>query len=131
MMKPSEQMAEKIALRIGHIYFRPLMYGGTAKGVALVLDVYHELWADLTGQEKIYESLCRSALSDEILAEIGFDLRDKMYDPSMSEVEKAAYTVAHWRRISKRLKIPVPYAELRRVFSDKERLRDLFPDEPS
>ena len=130
-MKSSKQIAESIALRIGHIYFRPAMYGGTPEGVELVLYCYHELWTDIFGLREQFIPAIQAISAEESCGALGFAHHHKRRYPRASRDKTMAYVVKQWRKISKRLSVPVPYAAIRLEFKDNERPKNLFLDEES
>jgi hypothetical protein len=56
-MKTTEQILEFLVEQIGHIYFRPLMYGGSAESVDLLLSHHQHLWALIVEHEKEFSNL--------------------------------------------------------------------------
>ncbi|HMV87433.1 MAG TPA: hypothetical protein PLD20_01790 [Blastocatellia bacterium] len=107
-----------IALRIGEVYFRPLMYGGNAIGVDALLHGYHEVWAEAFDYRKTLQ-----------LALDNLPILTALNDETLTEDEKAALVVERWRLISRQIGIPVPYKQLRESFKENERLRNKFPEE--
>jgi hypothetical protein len=55
-MKSAKQIYDHVLETIGQVYYRPLMYGGTAQGVDTLLYQYHALWAFITDQHKEFMS---------------------------------------------------------------------------
>jgi len=129
MAKSLEQIAESLALRIGHIYFRPLMYGQNAGEVQMALDLYHSFWAELLDKKQELSEAARAIARQQECGAANFAHRYRLDHPDSSEQERAEYVVEQWRKISKLIGLPVPYSKIRSEFKDNERLRSLFPDE--
>ena len=129
MMKSFEQIAESIALRIGHIYFRPLMYGLNAGEVGMALDLYHSFWAQLLDKERELSEAVRAVANEQECGAASFAHRHRLNHPESSEQERVEYVVEQWRKISKLVGLPVPYSKIRSGFEGNERLRARFPDE--
>ena len=118
LMKSPEEIVAYIALRIGYLYYhhRPLLYGGTAAGVDLLLLNYHELRAEITNrQEELWETW-HSVLKDEDCGSANFSTRYAMNNPDASQPEIAQYVVNQWRKISDKLGVPLPHNVLRAEF---------------
>ena len=128
-MKDTEEILQFIASRIGHIYFRPLMWGGTAVGVDLTLHFYHELWAEIHHQQEHYLKISRKIHEQQKCGAASFATRYGLNHPTSSEKERAAYAVEQWRKISKKMVVPVPYTAIRAEFKENDLLKDLFLDE--
>ncbi len=128
-MKSSEEIAESITLRIGHIYFRPLLYGGTPEGVELILHYYHELWSEIFGLQEQYTSARQIVHSEENCGSMGFASRHQKRYPHASRDKTLTYVVRQWRKISKQIGVPVPYSFLRKEFQTNKQLQNLFPEE--
>ena len=111
-MLTSEAMAELLAERIGHVYFRPLMYGGSAEGVELILDCYHGMWADLHERREEYQALMVHEASSRRCGAASFSWGYKERHPGAPEAEVSEYIVSVWGGISRRLGVPVPYRKL-------------------
>lgn len=109
-MKSANQIVE----RIGHIYFRPLMYGGSSSGVDTILHYYHELWSIIFDQYENYRSI-RDTIEEELsCGSANFSTKYKMDHSTATENEVAFFAVDQWMLISKKLKIPVPYDKLKK-----------------
>ena len=118
-MKTAEQILEFIQERIGHIYFRPLMYSGNAENLDTVLANYHELWAMICEREELYRSTNRAVHEKQRTGAISFSRRYGLKHPSASEQEKAEYAVNQWRIISKRMGMKIPYNRDSRILQRK------------
>jgi hypothetical protein len=130
-MKPSEEIAEFIALRIGHVYFRPLMYGGTATEVDLLLYHLHEIWAEIVELPEKFRTTLQASLSDENCGASSFDCCYRKQHPRANEDDIVAYVIDQWRQISNRIGLPVLYSNIRNCFQHNDRLSQLFLDEES
>ena len=117
-MKSSEQILEYLAEEIGRIYFRPLMYGGSAAGVDLLLSNYHELWVFITEQVEEYNMLCKINYKRENCGSAGFATAHRIENPHLEEHEIAFYVVDQWEKISKSMDIPVPYEKIKSILAD-------------
>ncbi len=106
-MRDSRQIAEFVEERIGHIYRRPLMYGGTPDGVDLILHYYHELWAEIHQRRGDYEQASSEAHEAERCGSMDFSTRYRRERPDASEGEAAAYVVSMWRKIDEKLGLAV------------------------
>lgn len=130
-MKSAEQMVEGICLRIGYIYFRPLMYGGTAAEVDLLLYYLHEIWAEMVEQTEQYRATFQASLSEQNCGAWSFDRCYRKLHPQATEEDTVAYVIDQWRKISKRACLPIPYSKIRSCFQHNEQLSQLFLDEES
>jgi hypothetical protein len=128
-MKNADQIANFIIERIGHIYFRPLMYGGTPEGVELILENYHDLWAEIYDQQENYREIMIQAHERQTGGSMGFSWRYSQKHPEASAEEIANHIVSQWRKISKQLGLPIPYKRIREAFQHNEKLRSLFAEE--
>lgn len=128
-MKSSEQIIQFILQRIGHIYFRPLMYGGTAEGVELLLHYYHELWAETFEKQEEYKQIRDRIYRQEDCGSGSLIRRFQEIRKNADGQSTSEYVVKHWRNISKELMLPVPYDTIRAFFKHNEKLSSLFLDE--
>ena len=112
-MKSTKQTLEYIAEEIGHVYFRPLMYGGDAEGVDLLLYNYHKLWAVITDREKEFTNLSGELHKEQDCGAANFSTAYKIKKPGADEQETAFYVVDQWQKASNSLGIPIPYEKLR------------------
>ena len=112
-MKSADQIVDFIVERIGHIYFRPLMYGGSASGVDTILHYYHELWSIIFDKYENYRSI-RDTIEEELnCGSANFSTKYKMDHSSATENEVAFFSVDRWMLISEKLEIPVPYDRIK------------------
>ncbi len=102
-MKSTDQVIEFITSRIRHIYARPLMYGGSAKGVDNILHLYHELWADIVERKEDYENIRQHIYKEQECGSAGFASRYQLNHSNSSETETVKYVVEQWKKISERL----------------------------
>ena len=123
-MKSPEETIAFIASRIGHIYHRPLMYGGTADGVDLVLHYYHELWAEIVERHRDFRKAESTVSDQERCNSHNFASRYRVDHPRAEDKEIADYVVAQWRKVSGLLGVPIPYDQI-----IQELERDLGPKE--
>jgi hypothetical protein len=128
-VKETEEIIRFIAYRIGHIYFRPLMWAGTAVGVDLTLHYYHELWAEIHNLQEHYLVVTRKIHEQQKCGSASFARRYGLNNPNSSEKERAIYTVEQWRKISKKMGVAVPYTTIRTEFENNELLKNLFLSE--
>lgn len=123
-MKTKEQIAETYVERIGHVYFRPLMYGGDGRGVELLLSLYHSFWAELLDQEDKLSDIIRTVMEEQKCGAFSFVPRYKYNQPNASEQELADYAVLQWIKISDRINLPIGYKSLCEIYSPlKENLQ--------
>ena len=102
-MKSTHEILKFVIDRLQHIYDRPLMYGGTAMGVDLVLHYYNELWAEIVERSGEYEALREEVFREENCGSGGFACKFLKENPSAPESEAASYVVQQWQEIHKRL----------------------------
>ena len=127
-MKRLEEVVQFIAHRIGYIYHhQPLMYGGTADGVDLILHYYHELWAEIVERTDDYFNTCFEIHRQEDCNSHNFASRYRVAHPDATELGAAEYVVSQWRRISDLLGVPIPHGqiieELEKQFGPKGQCR--------
>jgi hypothetical protein len=112
-MKTTEEIIEFIAQRLGYIYrHRPLMYGGTAKGVDLLGYTYHELWAEIVERQKDNRDIQDQVSLEEDCNGSGFAGRYRRDHADASDEETVQYVIEHWRTISDRLGVPILHEEI-------------------
>lgn len=92
--------------RIRHIYRRPLMYGGTAEGVDLLLHYYHELWAEINQREDDFEKATSVQRSKDGCGSLGFTFHYRRNRPDAQDEETVKYVVEQWQMISAMLSLP-------------------------
>jgi hypothetical protein len=108
-MKSTDQVIEFITSRIGQIYARPLMYGGTAEGVDNILHLYHELWADFVERKEAYDNIRQQVYAEQECGSATFASRYQFNHSSSSQTEIAKYVVEQWGKISERLGVPISF----------------------
>lgn len=111
-MKTTEQVIDFLTSKIGHVYARPLMYGGTAEGVDNILHVYHELWADIMERRDDYDSIRYRVYSEQECGSAGFATRYQLNHSISTQTEIAKYVVDQWKKVSELLGVPIPYAKI-------------------
>jgi hypothetical protein len=106
-LKTADEVLAMIATRIGDVYARPLMYGGTADGVECVLYQLHSLWALAMGRigefHRSVSDTCQEVGSDAM----GFSTFYRQSHPRATELETAEFVVAQWKRISQHCGVPL------------------------
>jgi hypothetical protein len=105
MRNPSE-IAEFLEQRIAQIYERPLMYGGTAHAVDLLLHYWHEIWAVVHCREDDYRKMEHGIHEAEGHLGCNFAAHYRRNNPKASDQETARYVVTQWKKISSRLGLP-------------------------
>ncbi|QDU93931.1 hypothetical protein [Lignipirellula cremea] len=110
-MKTSEEMIDWLAVRMGNIFQRPLMYGGTGAGVEDWLYVYTEFWAEIVDRRDEWQTVRWQVGAEEDCGSNSFSGRYAEAHPEASEPEISAYTVAQWRKVADRLGMPVVLRE--------------------
>jgi glycerol kinase len=109
-MKSNDQILQFIADRIGHIYFRPLMYGSTPSGVDLILHYYHELWAEIVEHREQYKDISHKIHQEEDTGAANFAASFMKKNPEAKDAETVKYVIHQWMKISKKLNIPINYS---------------------
>ena len=113
-MKSTDEIVAFIVERIGHIYFRPLMYGGSASGVDTILHYYHELWSKIFDKYHQYQSI-RNSIEEKLgCGSANFSTKYKMEHSNATENEVAFFSVDQWMLISDKLGVPVPYESIKK-----------------
>ena len=110
-MKEIIQIEEFILQRISNIYHRPLMYGGSAEGVDLILHYYHEIWAQIFEKQEEYFAISRDVHNKQNCGAANFSFRCRSRNKCADEGEIAKYVVSQWAVISKKLGLQLPLAE--------------------
>ena len=116
-MKSSEQILKFVTDRIGHIYFRPLMYGGTPSGVDLILHYYHELWAEIVSQQEHYQNIRMKLSLEEGFGASDYSSYFEKQHPWATDKEAVIYVVHQWMKISKMLNISIEYDQLSKTLN--------------
>jgi hypothetical protein len=129
-MKSSEEIIAYLAERIGYIYHhpRPLMYGGTAEGVDLLLWNYHEIWSEVVEKQEEFQTVRRNVLDEADCQAAGFPTRYLWDYPAATQEEVAQFVTKQWRIISDRVGVPIAHERLIREFADfRSRLTSSTP----
>ena len=111
-MKTTEQILEYLSNRIGHIYFRPLMYGSSPDSVDQILYYYHELWSDILERFDEFRECSQKVHKEQQCGSLDFSTRFKENHPGATDVEIVKYVVTQWMKISELLRVPIKYDEL-------------------
>lgn len=102
--RTAEEILEYVASRIGHVYRRPLMYGGTADGVDVVLRTLHDLYAQIVDRHDDLIPPREDLVPGVGSAGFAFHYRQRLHaGRTVPEPEAAAYVVEQWQRIDERL----------------------------
>jgi hypothetical protein len=118
-MKSPEEIVAFIAKQIGLIYYhRPLMYGGTAEGVDLLLHTYHRIWAEMVERQDKFQHTYWDVLAEADCGSANFSTRFAMDHQKAPEDEVVAFVTKQRRIVSDRLEIPIPHDRLRREFDE-------------
>jgi hypothetical protein len=116
-MKSNERILEFVTDMIGHIYFRPLMYGGDSSGVDLILHYYHELWAEIVDLREHYEEVRIKFNLEEGIGASDFSSSFIKNHPEATDKETVTYVVHQWMEISKILNIAIDYSGLSKTLN--------------
>jgi hypothetical protein len=99
----ADEIIALIVAKIGHIYERPLMYGGNAEGVDSLLFVLHSLWSEATGRIDEFEQARATRCDTECCNAMSFAGYYQGRNPSALEPEITAFVVSQWRAISENI----------------------------
>ena len=105
-MRDGRQIAEFVEERIGRVFRRPLMYGGTPECVDTILHHDQELWAVAHGREGDFQDVSTALHLSEGCGSASFAHRYRSRHPAASDDEVACYVVSMWRTIGERLGLP-------------------------
>jgi hypothetical protein len=108
-MRDARQITEFVEERIGHVFRRPLMYGGTAEAVDLILHHDHELWSVIHGREDEFREVSAAIHLAEGCGSASFAHHFRTGHPAASEDEVACHVVSLWRKIGERLGLPTAW----------------------
>jgi len=108
IVKSNREIVDFIEERIGHIYLRPKMYGGSASGVDLILHYYHELWSEIFDKLSIYKLICDQTYANLNCGSAGFFTKYSMDNPSASDDEVTNFVIDQWIKISENLGVSIP-----------------------
>ena len=116
-MKTAAEITEFILKRLGHIYRRPLGYGGTAEGVNQLLHFYHELWVVIVCKEQEYDRVRFEVHEKHQCGASDFPHHFHRSNPGASEGETTEYVATRWMEITERLAVPIPWTEIEKELS--------------
>jgi hypothetical protein len=119
-MKSTTEIVAYLSYCIGKIYYhdRPIVYGGTAAGVELLMYMYHDIWAHAENRSDQFEQAWRAALKREDCGTLNFSGRYSLDHPEADCDEIADYVLKHWWTITKALGIPIPHEQLEIDFAE-------------
>ncbi len=107
-----QQVSEFIERRLGYVLMRPLMYGGNAEAVEMLLHSYIELWSQLNERYEDYDA-ARSARASALNANaMGFVGLYRRKHPKASELAAANYVALQYKKIIEQLQLPVPWKQI-------------------
>lgn len=115
-MWTAQDVSEFLELRIGHVLATPrgpMMFGGSAEGVDVLLNSYLELWSRLNERYEDYETLrCqqRSALN---AGSASFAFHYRRRNKKQSEFHAANYVALQYKKIIQQLQLPVPCKQIK------------------
>jgi hypothetical protein len=95
------------------------MYGGTGAGVDLLLHTYHDIWSFVVDRYDEFRQVCWNVHEEEECGSFSFSRTYSMNHLEASEERVADYVVDQWRKVSERLGVPIPRAELVAKFPKK------------
>ena len=104
VMLNADQILQVVLRDLSRVYDRPLMFGGDANGVEVILWAYHRLLAEIVERDEEYESIriaqhweC-GCQANSFSGHYRTDIRK-----GCSEIEAARYSVEQWKAIDKKL----------------------------
>ena len=104
-MRTPEQIADKLADTIRHVYARPSMFAHP-EHIETTLMNFHWVWSIVHENEKQFRNLHRAKLR-EFDAAAGLFLRFKHDNPDATDNAAQAFALQHWREISTALDVPL------------------------
>jgi hypothetical protein len=111
-MRDGRQIVEFVEERIGHVFRRPLMYGGTPEAVDLILHYYYELWAVAHERGGEFRKISDAFHMSEGCQAASFAYHYRVCHPAASEDDVACYAVSMWRKIGEHLSLSTTGARL-------------------
>lgn len=112
-MLDSESIYRFIVERIANIYWQPLAFGATADGVDLVLHYYHELLANVLGQQRAYEEIrIGQHMAEEANAD-SFAGNCRRLNEGQPEQRVAECVVGRWMQVDGMCGFDIPLDEIR------------------
>jgi hypothetical protein len=108
-MRNADEILQFVLTMIGHIYYRPLMYGGNAHGVEIALSNYHLLWAEIVERQEELRAVEFARITERRCCTRAFSNHYRRHArKGCSEAEAAQAAVEEWKRIDRELGIVVP-----------------------
>jgi len=108
-MRNADEILQFVLTSIGHIYYRPLMYGGDAHGVEVALWHYHVLWAEIVERQEELQAVEFARITERRCCTREFsDHYRRHVKKGCSEEEAAQASVEEWKRIDQELGVVVP-----------------------
>lgn len=107
MMTTDETVAWLLS-RIGHVMDRPLMYGGTATGVDLILQHYFELLGAITHRHDDFDRVKAAVHEQQGCRLQTFASRCHELHPSAPDSDVVEHVVANWKAIAGELGLEIP-----------------------
>ena len=102
-MKDAGSIVQFIVERIGQVYERPRMYGGTPEGVDLILHYFHEIWAEILGCRPRLEEVSQTVHSEAGGIAMGFADSQRRRKPHCTEEEIMQLVVLQWKKVDEAL----------------------------
>lgn len=106
-MKSMEEIFDILALRLGDLFQRPLMHGGSPEGVELLLHNYHSLWAEIVDRGDEFLQTWHAVTAEQDCGAASFSTHYVRSHPHASEQEVVSYVLEQWHDIGLRLTIPI------------------------
>ena len=107
-MKDTNDILRFVLQRIGQVYQRPLMYGGTPEGLELILHYYHELVAEMLVCRAALNDLEQAAHSEAGATAAGFSTAYRRTHDGATDNEIADYIVLEWQKIDAAWGVSIP-----------------------
>jgi hypothetical protein len=108
-MRTADEILQFVLEMIGHIYYRPSMYGGDAHGVDVALWNYHLLWAEIVERREELEAVQFARITRRRCCTRAFyDHYRRHVKQGCSDEEAIQAGVEEWQRIDQELGIVVP-----------------------
>jgi hypothetical protein len=106
-MKTGQEIEAYIREALALISHRPLMCGGTAEGVDLLLWNYYGLLTFIHHRDGDYTSIRDEVYGEEGCGSASFPSHYRRERPVATEAETAVYVLEQWRKIGQRLGFPL------------------------
>jgi hypothetical protein len=108
-MLNSDQIMQLVLCDLSLVYDRPLMFGGDANGVEVVLWTYHRLLAEILECNEEYESIRDAQHSECGCQANSFSGHFRAnIRKGCSEIEAVRYSAEQWQVIDKKLGLVIP-----------------------